>query len=75
MPRWMVMCPECDHTFTHTEIEPSIIKQAHLDPFQVLPRPKIPSTGEKRPCPNCKTESVFRARHLFYREDGRGKAS
>jgi hypothetical protein len=74
MPRWMVMCPECDHTFTHTEIEPSIIKQAHLDPFQVLPRPKIPS-GEKRICPNCKTESVFRSRHLFYREEARGQTS
>jgi Mn2+/Fe2+ NRAMP family transporter len=72
---FIILTTAAGHTFTHTEIEPSIIERAHVDPFQVLPRPKIPSTGEKRPCPNCKTESVFRSRHLFYRDDARGQTT
>jgi hypothetical protein len=75
MPRWAITCPECDHTFTHTAIEPAAIEQAYLDPFHVLARPTIPKGGDKRTCPNCKTESVFQAHHLFYREDARGQTS
>ena len=71
MPRWLVTCPECGHTFTHTEIEPDMIEQASRDPFRIVPRPQ---TSARRICPNCKTESVFEPHHLFYREDARGQS-
>ena len=73
MPRWDVTCPECRHTFTHTEIEPSIIEQSRRDPFKILTEPKIPQTGGTRTCPNCKKESFYQAFQLFYRENGLGQ--
>jgi hypothetical protein len=75
MPLWAVTCPECNHTFTHAVIEAATMEQAYLDPFGVLPRPKIPKDDDKEIRPNCKTESVFQAHDLFYREDARGQSS
>jgi hypothetical protein len=70
MPRWMLQCPSCRRSFTHTLIEASIIEEARLDPFRILPKPLIRQDGETHTCPGCKTESVFKRHELFYREDG-----
>ena len=69
MPRWVVTCPNCGHTFTHTQIEARVVEEYYRDPFKILPRPSIPQESEHRTCPNCQTESVFRPFQLFYRED------
>jgi hypothetical protein len=69
MPRWMLKCPNCSHTFTHTEIELSVIEEAHRDPFHILPKPTFAKGGESHTCPGCKTESVFQRPQLFYQED------
>jgi uncharacterized C2H2 Zn-finger protein len=69
MPRWMLKCPKCSHSFIHTKVEDAIIEEARRDPFGILPRPMFASDGENHTCPDCKTESVFQRQQLFYRED------
>jgi hypothetical protein len=71
MPRWVVTCPQCAYEFTHTEISAEAFDQADRDPFHVLPKP----SGGARTCPNCKTESKFERRQLYYRESAKGQAS
>jgi endogenous inhibitor of DNA gyrase (YacG/DUF329 family) len=66
VPRWVVTCPECGHTFTHTKIDRVMMDDASHDPFGIVPRPK---RVEKRTCPKCQTESEFNPFRLFYRED------
>jgi endogenous inhibitor of DNA gyrase (YacG/DUF329 family) len=61
-----VTCPQCGHKFTHSEIQPDIIEKSRRDPFGIVPKPAIPRAGDKRSCPNCKTESVFQPVHLSY---------
>jgi hypothetical protein len=51
MARWVVTCPDCDTTFTYCVIEPAILKQAHRDPYRVVPRPTLPARGDNRTCP------------------------
>jgi hypothetical protein len=70
MPSWMLTCPQCSHKFTHTMIEAAIIEEARRDPFCVLPRPRMPTAGEMRTCPSCKTESLYRRMDLYYSEGG-----
>jgi endogenous inhibitor of DNA gyrase (YacG/DUF329 family) len=65
MPRWLVICPECRRTFTHTVVDAAFLEQANRDPFHVLPRPD----KEKRKCPHCGMESVFESQRLFYARD------
>lgn len=67
MASWVVTCPECALTFTHTPIEAGLIEQALRDPFQILPRPQILRADEKRTCPNCKKESAYARSKLLYR--------
>jgi endogenous inhibitor of DNA gyrase (YacG/DUF329 family) len=69
MPRWLVKCPNCGHAFTHTKIELAVVEESHRDPYGILSKPEIPQGGEKRSCPNCETESVFKPFQLFYRDD------
>jgi hypothetical protein len=69
MPRWMLTCPKCSHKFLHSKIGADLIEQSLRDPFRIVPRPVFSQKGEKRSCPNCKTESVFRPFQLFYSED------
>jgi endogenous inhibitor of DNA gyrase (YacG/DUF329 family) len=65
MPRWVVTCPECKQTFTHTVIEAALIEEAKRDPFRIIRRP----AKSMRACPNCGTESVFEQREMFYMPD------
>jgi hypothetical protein len=53
MASWVVTCPECAHTFTHTANGAGLIKQAYRDPFHILPRPQV-RADEKRPAHNAK---------------------
>ena len=69
MPRWMLQCPNCMHSFTHSKIDPAIVEEAFRDPFRILPRPTFASDGEKHPCPHCKGESIFQRHDLYYRDD------
>jgi hypothetical protein len=66
MASWVVTCPDCFHTFTHTAIEATLIEASFRDPFRILPRPQIQAT-EMRACPGCKKESVYARSQLFYR--------
>jgi hypothetical protein len=66
MPRWFVTCPQCRHKFTYVDVQPAVIEKSRLDPFGIVPKPAIPGDGDKRTCPQCKTESVFQPFHLFY---------
>jgi endogenous inhibitor of DNA gyrase (YacG/DUF329 family) len=65
MPRWIVRCPECKQTFTHTLIEPPLLEEAKRDPFRVIRRPD----RDNRTCPHCGTKSVFESHQMFYVED------
>lgn len=69
MARWVVECPNCKHTFTHTPIEPTILAESLRDPFRVLPKPTIPQDSAAKTCPDCHTTSVFKPFELFYRND------
>jgi hypothetical protein len=69
MPRWMLRCPNCSHKFPHSAIDAKMVEQAFRDPFRVLPRPEFSAEGERRACPSCKKESVFRPFQLFYSDD------
>ena len=69
MPSWFLRCPKCSFKFPHSTIASEAIEQAYRDPFRVVPRPTIPADGEKRPCPSCKKDSVFRPFELFYIDD------
>jgi DNA-directed RNA polymerase subunit RPC12/RpoP len=69
MPSWMLRCPKCSFKFPHSTIASEALEQAHRDPFRVVARPAIPTEGEKRRCPSCKSESLFRPFELFYIED------
>jgi hypothetical protein len=70
MPRWMLRCPNCSHKFPHSAIDAKMVEQAFRDPFRILPRPEFSDEGERRTCPSCKKESVFRPFQLFYSDDG-----
>jgi len=67
MTSWVVTCPECSHTFTHTVIGAALLEQAHRDPFKILPRPQILRADEGRICPKCKKESLYVRSQLLYR--------
>ena len=69
MPRWVVRCPNCGHTFTHTQIEAAVLDEAYRDPFRIIPKPTMPQEGDKRSCPQCNTESQFQTHHLLYCDD------
>jgi hypothetical protein len=69
MPRWMLRCPKCSQSFTHTKIELAVIEEARRDPFGILPRPMFTFGGENHTCRRCKAESVFQRQQLFYRDD------
>jgi predicted Zn-ribbon and HTH transcriptional regulator len=69
MPSWMLRCPKCKFKFPHSTIASEVLEQAFRDPFRVVSRPAIPIEGEKRRCPSCKDESVFRPFELFYIDD------
>ena len=66
MTSWVVTCPECTHTFTHTVIEALLLEQAWRDPFKILPRPQILRADERRICPECKKKSLYARSQLFY---------
>jgi predicted Zn-ribbon and HTH transcriptional regulator len=68
----MLRCPKCSFKFPHSKIASEILEQAHRDPFRVVPRPTFVSEGEKKRCPNCKKQSVFRPFELFYIDDRSG---
>jgi hypothetical protein len=69
MPSWMLRCPKCSFKFPHSTIASEVLEQAHRDPFRVVPRPTMPAEGQKRRCPSCKKDSVFRPFELFYIDD------
>ncbi len=69
MAYWALQCPKCKKNFVHTRIEPEIIESAFRDPFGILPKPTITEGNEKRFCPGCHTQSVFKPLHLFYCDD------
>jgi hypothetical protein len=69
MPHWVVVCPNCTFVFSHTRIELDVVAEFHRDPYQILSKPIITQVNERRTCPNCTTESVFKPFDLFYRED------
>jgi hypothetical protein len=65
--RWVFGCSECNHEFTHSEID-----QEHRsplrDPFDWIgDKPELPDTGVKLECPNCKKVSVYKRYQLTYR--------
>jgi len=47
------------------------VEESLRDPYHILPKPTIPQESEARTCPNCRTESVFKPFHLFYRDDAK----
>lgn len=64
MPRWVVDCPACEKTFTHSHIsEP----EAWSDPFVSPPKPHIPESGVHLNCPNCNKVFAYYQDQLFYR--------
>ncbi len=63
MPKWVVKCPRCGNTFTHTEIQADIVHQGQRDPYGIVAKPR---EAMKRACPECKVESLFQPFHLFY---------
>jgi endogenous inhibitor of DNA gyrase (YacG/DUF329 family) len=70
MAYWAARCPGCKKKFVHTKIEPEIVEEGFHDPFGILPKPTITEENEKRLCPHCQTQSVFKPFQLFYCEDG-----
>ena len=69
MAYWAARCPCCKEKFVHTKIEPEIIEEAVHYSVGILPKPTITEGNQKRFCPHCQTQSVFKPFHLFYCED------
>lgn len=68
MPRWVLDCPECQATFTHSEIKvPDGLTGARRNWFG--DKPVFPETGSRVECPNCKKSSVYQRHQLVYRDD------
>jgi hypothetical protein len=74
MAKWLLVCPNCNGRFTHSNIEPIAIEQSYRDPFRVVARPKFPN-GEKIACPSCKVESEYKAYELIYSGDDEAQAA
>jgi hypothetical protein len=68
MPNWMLICPNCSHKFNYSKIDAAAIQASFRDPFRVTTKPDFDAKGEKRRCPGCKVESVFRPLNLYYSE-------
>jgi endogenous inhibitor of DNA gyrase (YacG/DUF329 family) len=72
MPKWVVRCPNCGDTFTHTQIDAAVVDEGFRDPFHIILKPTMPPDGDKRTCPRCNTESQFQSHNLLYCEDSSG---
>jgi hypothetical protein len=74
MAKWLLICPNCNYRFTHSNIEPTTIEDSYRDPFRIVARPKFPN-GEKLACPNCNVESEYHAFELIYSGDDEARAA
>jgi len=65
MSRWVLDCPDCNKTFTHSQI--SLIGDMNPpDPFLLWagPKPEFPAGGVALVCPNCKKSFTYQRHEL-----------
>lgn len=67
MPRWVLVCPDCNQNFIHCEIDLEY-RIPLLDPFAWIgDKPKVLEAGVSLECPHCKKISVYKRYQLMYR--------
>lgn len=68
VPYWVLVCPECNREFVHTEIQNDAMT-ATRDPLGWLAeKPPFPEGGLLVSCPNCKNASIYQRYQLVYRD-------
>jgi hypothetical protein len=60
--RWVVDCPNCLETFTHSEIG----QNRTLADYMLPTAPDLPAGGTELECPSCKTKTTFTRRDLRF---------
>jgi hypothetical protein len=68
VPYWVLVCPECDREFIHTEAQNEATSPMQ-DPLGWLAeKPAFPESGMRIGCPNCKKTSLYQRYQLVYRD-------
>lgn len=66
MPKWVVICPKCNHQLTYAEIEEQVREAVRRDPGGTATRPIIEPGGKIQTCAYCKREIKINPCDLTY---------
>ena len=66
MPKWVVICPKCNHQLTYAEVEEAAREAVRRDPVATITRPAIEPGGELQRCSYCKREIKINPCDLTY---------
>jgi len=66
MPKWVVICPKCNHQLTYAEIEEEAREAVRRDPAGRATRPTVEPGGEMQQCSYCKREIKINPCDLTY---------
>lgn len=66
MPKWVVICPKCNHQLTYAEVAEEIRESMRRDPIRSMTRPAIERGGEIQKCSHCQREIKINACDLTY---------
>jgi DNA-directed RNA polymerase subunit RPC12/RpoP len=67
MAKWSLVCPRCNHKFTHIKINEAVVAEAYRDSYGTDAKPELPE--KQLTCPYCQMESLYGRFHLIYEED------
>jgi hypothetical protein len=67
MARWLLICPHCNHKFSHSKINEATVAKAYRDSYGTDAKPEL--AEKKLTCPYCEMESLYRRFHLIREDD------
>jgi DNA-directed RNA polymerase subunit RPC12/RpoP len=60
MASWGLRCPNCNSTFTHSQVEDTLAN------FYIPAKPTFPVGGETLDCPHCGHNHLYQETDLIY---------
>jgi DNA-directed RNA polymerase subunit RPC12/RpoP len=67
MAKWLLVCPHCNHKFTHNKINGDAVQKGFRDSYGTDPKPDLGEANLR--CPHCRMESLYARFHLIREDD------
>jgi hypothetical protein len=66
MPKWVVICPKCNHQLTYAEVDENAREAVRKDPVGNAVRPTVEPGGGTQRCSHCQREIKINPCDLTY---------